>query len=425
MRHPLRWLAPVIATFLLICGNPTLAQTPDPTPSLPAPAVLDALDTAQWSVTTLEVVPGQKILVTNRGVIPHTFAVAEWGMEDELPTLKTVEITVPKNLSPGERFTFFCSVGNHRSEGQEGSIVIISSDDARATQENKTEATPTNQQLIVEMRDDNSFTPDQLSGAPGQLIELHNRGVLEHHFVVDGWNVNVTVTPGAKTLVQIPTSVSPGETFVYYCSVPGHRERGMVGQLVIAQPSRTSIIPSVRRDRSNSVPSLSRFVPAASVIGTQWQQVRSGNARAIIPALADLSTKIFPGEGRGAVYTGPNGSRAAIVVLPLTANSVPTNQLEDAMIFVQSAMTQPWDTSGLLDADYADIPPPPGCDVVDRVGGITSLYTLPAGATSCQLRGPGIAIFVAVEGQVENKTSVEASDLIMELLLKQAISGNS
>ena len=95
------------------------------------------------------------------------------------------------------------------------------------------------------------------------------------------------------------------------------------------------------------------------------------------------------------------------------------------MIFVQSAMTQSWDTSGLLDADYADIPPPPGCDVVDRVGGITSLYTLPAGATNCHLRGPGIAIFVVVEGQVENKTSVEASDLIMELLLKQAISGNS
>ena len=120
MRHPLRWLAPVIATFLLICGNPTLAQVPDPTPSLPAPAVLDALDTTQWSVTTL-----------------------------------------------------------------------------------------------------------------------------------------------------------------------------MVGQLVIAQSSRASIIPSVRRDRSNSVPSLARFVPAASVIGPQWQQVRSGNARAIIPALADLSTKVF------------------------------------------------------------------------------------------------------------------------------------
>jgi hypothetical protein len=131
--------------------------------------------------------------------------------------------------------------------------------------------------------------------------------------------------------------------------------------------------------------------------------------------------KIFPCEGRGAAYTGPNGSRAAIVVLPFAASSAPSNQIDDAVSAVQAAMMTTWDTSGQSSARYASVPNPPGCDVVNRVGGVTDLYTLPAGSTACELLGTGIVIFVVVEGEVGSVSSVEASDLIVERLLQHAV----
>jgi hypothetical protein len=63
------------------------------------------------------------------------------------------------------------------------------------------------------------------------------------------------------------------------------------------------------------------------------------------------------------------------------------------------------------------IPPPQGCDVARRASGIVPILTLPAGSTVCELRNAGVAIFVAVEGEIDGVTGVEAADnLIVRLL---------
>jgi len=202
------------------------------------PVTIDALDPHQWSVSSLAVAPGQTILVTNRGVQPHTFTVLEWGIDVPLPSLETVEIVVPSDVRPGETYAFFCSEPGHRALGQEGSITIVTPEEILAGSEPVTgDAEPA--RLVLETRDDFSWSIPDLQLAPGQILEIRNPGVLEHHFVVDEWPINETISAGETKLVQVPEDLQEGQTFVFYCSVPGHREQGMEGTITIVGQPRT------------------------------------------------------------------------------------------------------------------------------------------------------------------------------------------
>jgi hypothetical protein len=133
-----------------------------------------------------------------------------------------------------------------------------------------------------------------------------------------------------------------------------------------------------------------------------------------------LSAEIFPYEGLGAVYVGPQGSRVTLIVLPLTDRALPANQIKDAMSGVQNSMMQAWTRDRITSAGYVDADPPSGCDAAQRASGIVPVLTIPAGATACQLRGAGVAIFVTVEGTVGDLTGVAAADEVISLLLTQS-----
>jgi hypothetical protein len=140
----------------------------------------------------------------------------------------------------------------------------------------------------------------------------------------------------------------------------------------------------------------------------------------VLPDYEHASSRVFPGEGRGATYIGPHGSRATVIVLPFSSTDAPTNQIEDAVLAVQLMMMAEWDADLRLGTDLNEITPPAGCDTVNRASGITRLYTLPAGSTACQLRSAGIAIFVAVEGQYGDVSGVEAADQVVSRVLLRA-----
>jgi len=79
-----------------------------------------------------------------------------------------------------------------------------------------------------------AYTPPTLTvvaGRPVQL-ELQNQGVIEHDFVIDAFKVKVgLVRPGKKaTVTFVPKAKG---SFPFYCSVPGHKEAGMKGTLVV------------------------------------------------------------------------------------------------------------------------------------------------------------------------------------------------
>ncbi len=406
-------LAVVLAAVTPLASTSTTAVASQQGADLP-PVDLDALDPDRWSLSELVVAPGQTIRVTNRGVSAHTFTVREWGMDVPLPTLQTVEIVVPADLQPGDQFTFFCSEPGHQALGQEGTVTIVAPEEVLAGQQ-PADAGASSERIVIETRDDFSWSLPSLEVVAGQFIEIRNPGVLEHHFVVDEWDINETISSGEVKLVQVPDSVAAGQQFLFYCSVPGHQAGGMEGTITVIAPAdpASGSDPNPRRTE----PNFDRFLPDAETLGTGWSLVRTGDARAVVPDYDNASAQIFPGQGRGATYVGPNGSRATILVLPFSATGVPSNQIVEAIVNVQVLMMADWETD-LRDA--GDISPPAGCDAANRAGGVTSVYTLPAGSTVCQLRSAGIAIFVTVEGAYADWSGIEAADQVVARLLERA-----
>ncbi|HXF37257.1 MAG TPA: multicopper oxidase domain-containing protein [Actinomycetota bacterium] len=75
------------------------------------------------------------------------------------------------------------------------------------------------------------FLPPSLH-APGPevRIALVNDDPMPHDFTIDELGVKVALDPGATATARFPAD--PG-TYTFYCSIPGHREAGMEGTLVV------------------------------------------------------------------------------------------------------------------------------------------------------------------------------------------------
>jgi uncharacterized cupredoxin-like copper-binding protein len=83
-------------------------------------------------------------------------------------------------------------------------------------------------EVTVEMVDID-FNPNEFTipGNTDVTVRLPNTGQIPHNFHIDPLDVHSEdVNPGAETTVTI--NAEPGD-YEYYCSIPGHREAGMVG----------------------------------------------------------------------------------------------------------------------------------------------------------------------------------------------------
>jgi plastocyanin len=79
-----------------------------------------------------------------------------------------------------------------------------------------------------------AFDTTKLSSKPGKVtIDFTNPSALEHDVAIEE---NGKEIAGSELIAEGKTSVSaelaPG-TYTFYCTVPGHREAGMEGQLVV------------------------------------------------------------------------------------------------------------------------------------------------------------------------------------------------
>jgi uncharacterized cupredoxin-like copper-binding protein len=79
-----------------------------------------------------------------------------------------------------------------------------------------------------------SYTPSRITVKAGQPVQvvLDNKGVLEHDFVLDRFRVKMGAIQPGKTGTVTFTPNAKG-TFEFYCSIPGHKEAGMKGTLVV------------------------------------------------------------------------------------------------------------------------------------------------------------------------------------------------
>ncbi len=236
---------------------PTLAPNATPGGGAEAPAeeeaaaagggdvvTLEGLDPYAWSTNELEAAPGQVIQVTNAGFLEHNFTIDEYGIAEDLPPGEPVEVTVPEDAAVGDAFSYYCSVPGHREGGMEGTLTIVEAGGAAPVEEPAAEgeASPAaaeepaegvGEPIVLEANDPFSWSVTEIEAAPGQVIQATNVGFLEHNFAVDEWGMEVDLPPGEPVDITIPDDATAGDTFEFYCSVPGHRDGGMVGTLTI------------------------------------------------------------------------------------------------------------------------------------------------------------------------------------------------
>ncbi len=83
----------------------------------------------------------------------------------------------------------------------------------------------------LEALDPAKWSQTQLTVAPGDTIQAVNGGLLQHDFTVDALGISQDLT-SEPVNITIPADAAPGQ-YEFYCSVPGHKEMGMVGTLTI------------------------------------------------------------------------------------------------------------------------------------------------------------------------------------------------
>ena len=80
-----------------------------------------------------------------------------------------------------------------------------------------------------------AIEPQELTVKAGEVtFKVENGGNLEHDFViegVEGGKVDLIVPGDSQTLV---VNLSPG-SYTVICSVPGHKEAGMIGTLTVSK----------------------------------------------------------------------------------------------------------------------------------------------------------------------------------------------
>jgi len=82
--------------------------------------------------------------------------------------------------------------------------------------------------------DEYEFDPGSLTFERGDSIRLtfRNSGNISHTWTIDALNVDTgPVAPGQSRTVEFD-AIEAG-TYEIYCAIPGHRESGMVGTLVV------------------------------------------------------------------------------------------------------------------------------------------------------------------------------------------------
>ncbi|HEY3227801.1 MAG TPA: cupredoxin domain-containing protein [Roseiflexaceae bacterium] len=79
----------------------------------------------------------------------------------------------------------------------------------------------------------NMFDRAELRAKVGEIValRLENSDTEGHYFDIDELNVHVPM-PSGKPALTLFKPTTPG-TYTFYCHIPGHREAGMVGTLVV------------------------------------------------------------------------------------------------------------------------------------------------------------------------------------------------
>jgi uncharacterized cupredoxin-like copper-binding protein len=216
------------------------------------------------------------VSLPNEGVTPHNFAIDALGISVDIAPGATEEVVIN---APEGTYEFYCNVPGHKEAGMVGTLVVSAEavpgaaesatpapaapTAASATPE-AAAATPAGAEPAATPSAATPVAPAAAAAAPVTVTSLDiffepdevtipantdvtfilpNEGVAPHNFAIDELGISVDIAPGATEETVI--NAAPG-TYEFYSNVPGHKEAGMVGTLIVtaaAAPAATSETP--------------------------------------------------------------------------------------------------------------------------------------------------------------------------------------
>jgi nitrite reductase (NO-forming) len=136
-----------------------------------------------------------------------------------------------------------------------------------------------------------AFDQPTLRVSPGQHVRLslQNRGVIQHNLHVEGSSASLQADPGQTARGEFSFD-TPG-TYEFFCSIPGHKDAGMSGKLIVGdgtaahpehaaavQPAAASVIQPLpegvtRLPQPQVAPPVERREPAVVKVDLETREV--------------------------------------------------------------------------------------------------------------------------------------------------------
>ena len=204
------------------------------------------------------------INAVNKGALPHTFTIPDVADTGSVNPGDTKSVKV--NLPAGE-YDFDCSEPGHKEAGMVGKLTVVEGGGQAAAaqgtpQEVAGAATPqtagapgesaegtpvevASEQLPTSYEVDMvdiAFNPTEFTipANTDVTIKAVNNGALPHTFTIPDVADTGDVASGASA--EVTVNLPPGE-YEFICTVPGHKEAGMVGKVIVVESSGTAASP--------------------------------------------------------------------------------------------------------------------------------------------------------------------------------------
>lgn len=161
------------------------------------------------------------------GVVPNSGS----GVPDGL---------IEASLKRGDEFSYTFAlpgtvtfyVAEHPLVAGEGMITITAVEEM-IINENGNDAGDSVRDGVIEINSVSfSFSPDVLNGKVGEEINIDVTATGQHTFTIDELGVDIVTPHGATTRVSF--TPDRAGTFEYYCAIPGHKEAGQVGAIIVS-----------------------------------------------------------------------------------------------------------------------------------------------------------------------------------------------
>lgn len=245
----------------------------------------------------LRVAQGQVVeikLVGGDALNPHNLVIREFEAASPAVSRVGQEASLVFTAEETGEFAYFSSIPGNRSAGMEGKLLVESTVHTAHSGSGEQEAQPGGSVAAshapVQMGEadvsytlktgfvdgkmafigvggdlDGQVNPD-LHAAVGDVVEivLENGDSVMHNIAVDGLDVlsDDVMVQGEQTRVVF--QVTEAGTLFYYCAVPGHRQAGMEGKLIVGGASEAQVVdlPSITRAPDDLPGPITRDEPA-------------------------------------------------------------------------------------------------------------------------------------------------------------------